>query len=149
MARKATSTDQTVGSRLRLRRKQHAVSEEQLAKILGVRAEDIRNFEGGAARLGATRLGKASQALDTPIGYFFARLGPLNASEPDQLSGEQLLSLPGAAELLSAYSRIASSQVRGAVLKLLLRLARESRGFVSPTLVRTPQQARRSNLQAR
>ena len=149
MARKVTSTDETVGSRLRLRRKQYAVSRQELARLLGVRVEDIQKYESGAARLGAVRIGKASQALDAPISYFFAHLGPVNSSDIDQPSGEHLLALPGAPELLSAYSRIASSQLRGAVLKLVQRLARESRGCVSPTLARTPPQARRSNSRAR
>jgi transcriptional regulator with XRE-family HTH domain len=148
MTRKVTSSDETVGARLRLRRKQYAASEQQLAKILGVRVQDIQDYESGAARLGAVRLGNVSKALDAPIGYFFTRLGPVNSLQTDKQSDERLLTLPGAAELLSAYSGIASSQLRGAVLKLVLHLARESRGCVSPTLAKTPL-ARRSNSRAR
>ena len=148
MARKVTSTDETVGSRLRLRRKQYAVSRQELAGLLGVHVDDIQKYESGAARLGAVRIGKASQALDAPVSYFFARLGPVNSSDFDQPSGEQLLYLPGVPELLSAYSRIASSQLRGVVLNLVQRLATESRGCVFPTLAKTPQ-ARRSNSRAR
>ena len=149
MAGKPTSGDQIVGSRLRLRRKQSAATEQQLAEILGVRVEEIAKYEGGTARLGAVQLSKASQALDAPIGYFFARIGSVSSTEPAMPSSERLLGVPGADELLSAYSRIASSQLRGAVLKLVLRLARESRGCASPTLAKAPPRARRSNSRAR
>ncbi len=149
MSRKVTSGDQIVGSRVRLRRKQHAMSEQRLARILGVSVREIENFESGAARMGAVRLGNASKALDAPIGYFFAALSAVNSSKPQASPGQSLFLIPGAADLLSAYSRIANSQLRGAVLKLVLHLARESRGSESLTLGKTPRQGRHSNSRAR
>lgn len=149
MAKRLISADRIVGSRLRLRRKQSAITEQQLADILDVSVDEIASYEGGAARLGAVRLSRASRALDAPIGYFFAPLGAVSSAEPGMASEENLLAEPGAGELLSAYSRIASSQLRDAVLKLVLRLARESQGCVSPTLAKALAPTRRSNSQAR
>jgi transcriptional regulator with XRE-family HTH domain len=149
MARKLASDDGIVGSRLRLRRKQLAITQQKLAELLGVEEDELATCEAGANRLGAARLARASQALDAPISYFFAELAAVNLPEPDTPSNDRLLAMPGAAELLSAYSRIASLQLRASVLKLVRRLARESRGCVSPTHANTPSRSRHSTLQAR
>ena len=149
MADKSAPGDRTVGSRLRLRRKQLAVTQQQLADLLGVDVDEIAKCERGANRLGAAALAQASQVLEAPISYFFARLAAVNPSSPETMPREPLLALPGAPELLSAYSRIASPQLRISVLELVRRLARESRGCVSPTLAKAPSRSRHSTSQAR
>ncbi len=148
MAKKGGSGDRLVGSRLRLRRRQSAKSPAQLAEILNVGAEEIEKYESGALRLGPDHLATASRALSTPLSYFFAGLASVSTSHTAAPAAEELASLPGAAELLSAYSRIGSSQLRGAFLKMAQRLAHESRGCGSLTLAKTPRQSRHSNTQA-
>jgi transcriptional regulator with XRE-family HTH domain len=149
MAGKFASHDRNVGARLRLRRKQLAITHHQLAELLGVAAEEIAKCECGTKRLGAVRLARASQVLDAPIGYFFAGLAAVNLPEPDTPSGEPLLAIPGAAELLSAYRRIASPQLRASILKLVRQLAHEGRGCVSPTLANASSRSHHSTSQAR
>lgn len=133
MSKIVSSGDRLVGSRLRLRRKQCAVSERQLAEILGVSKREIRAYESGEARIGAERLAKTGEALGAPIAYFFSGLGTVDPPTVDARLGQALL-FPGAAELVSAYSRIASSQLRGAVLRLALHLSRGRQGSVSLAL---------------
>ena len=89
MAGKLASDDRIVGSRLRLRRKQLAISPQELAELLGVDVEEIANCEAGAKRLGAARLARASEVLDTPISYFFAELAAVNLPEPVTPSGDR------------------------------------------------------------
>lgn len=149
MERKPASADQVVGSRLRLRRRQAATTKERLAEILDVPVEDIPKYENGVARLGATRLSKASRALDAPISYFFAPVRATALSDAGHASAEDLLAEPGADELLSAYSRIASPQLRGVVLKLTRHLAQESRESASPIQARALLRGGRSASPAR
>jgi transcriptional regulator with XRE-family HTH domain len=129
---------------LRLRLKQCAISERRLAEILGVSVREIRAYESGEARIGAERLAKTGEALGAPIAFFFSGLGTVDPPAAEASPGQELLS-PGAAELLSAYKRIASSQLRGAVLRLVFRLARGRQGAVSLTTAEAHARKRRSN----
>jgi transcriptional regulator with XRE-family HTH domain len=130
-----TGVDRIVGARVRLRRKQLAMSERELAGILDISPEDVEAYETGSARLGAVRLAQAAEALQAPIAYFFARLSAVDNAAPDASSAPNLA--PGSSGLVSAYSRLESSQLRGAVLRLVECLARGAQG--SPSL--TPAKA--------
>ena len=144
MSKIVTSGDRVVGSRLRLRRKQCAVSERRLAEILGVSEREIRAYESGEARIGAERLAKAGEALGAPIAFFFSGLSAVDPPAAEATAGTGV-AFPGAAELLSAYSRIASSQLRGAVLRLVLHLARGRQVAVSLAPAEAHARKRRSN----
>jgi len=144
MSKIVTSGDRVVGSCLRLRRKQCAVSESRLAEILGVSAREVRAYESGEARIGAKRLAKAGEALGAPIAFFFSGLSAVDPPAAEARPGQELLP-PGAAELLSAYRRIANSQLRGAVLRLVFRLARGRQVAASLTPAEAHARKRRSN----
>ena len=49
-------TDQHVGARVRMRRKELAISQEQLAEALGITYQQVQKCEKGANRIGASRL---------------------------------------------------------------------------------------------
>jgi transcriptional regulator with XRE-family HTH domain len=133
MSKIVTSGDRIVGSRLRLRRKQRAVSERRMADILGVSERDVQAYERGEARIGAERLAKASEALGAPVAFFFSGFSPVDLRAADTRPSRDLVP-SGAGELLSAYSQIASSRLRAAVLRLALHLARGGRAAVSLAL---------------
>jgi transcriptional regulator with XRE-family HTH domain len=144
MSKIVTSGDRIVGSRLRLRRKQCALSERGLAAILGVSEQEIRAYETGEARIGAEGLAKAAEALGAPIAFFFSSLSSVDLPTADARPGLETLS-PGAARLLSAYSRIASSQLREVVLRLALRLARGKQATASLGFAEAHARKRRLN----
>jgi transcriptional regulator with XRE-family HTH domain len=125
MGARRSSCDRTIGARLRLRRRERAMSVDQLAAALDVEPSDIAAFEDGAERIGAVRLAVAGRALRTPIAYFFKEVRRVDAGRrfdsPEAASARHDL-----AELLSAYSRIESSPLRAAVLELAQELARKS-----------------------
>jgi transcriptional regulator with XRE-family HTH domain len=139
-----TSGDRIVGARLRLRRKQCAISERELAAFLSVGEREIQAYESGEARIGAERLALAGEALGAPISFFFSGFSPVDVSKADAAPCPEKLS-PGAADLLSAYSRIANSQLRAAVLRLALHLARGRQAAVSLALAEAHARKRRSN----
>jgi transcriptional regulator with XRE-family HTH domain len=123
------STDQIVGSRIRLRRGQIGLSQARLAAMLGVSPQRMQEFEEGNTRVGAARLCAIAQALKAPVSFFFADLPPAESAS-SRIGGigasPTLLSTPAAAQLLSAYGRIGSSQLRRVVLAVARHLARES-----------------------
>ena len=121
-----SATDRTVGSRIRLRRRQLGLSQDSVAAMLGIGPERLQEFEGGTTRVGAARLCAIAHALDAPISYFFASLPMSMNGRPDAAPAP--LSAPGAAELLSAYARIENSPLRRAVLAVALHLAHGAPG---------------------
>src|SRR6516164_8396681 len=81
-------TDKHVGSRVRLRRKMLAMSQEKLGAALGLTFQQVQKYERGANRIGASRLQQMSDILQVPVEFFFE--GAPNASEPHGSSGSTL-----------------------------------------------------------
>lgn len=69
-------TDQHVGVRLRLRRKQLGLTQSGLAQALGITFQQIQKYERGANRVSASKLFEAAHVLGVPVGYFFEGLPP-------------------------------------------------------------------------
>ncbi|MGD9637588.1 MAG: helix-turn-helix domain-containing protein [Alphaproteobacteria bacterium] len=60
-----------VGKRLRLRRNILGLSQEQLAKNIGISFQQIQKYEHGTNRISASRLYDISRVLKVPISFFF------------------------------------------------------------------------------
>jgi transcriptional regulator with XRE-family HTH domain len=65
-----------VGKRIRMRRRLLGMSQETLAKALGVSFQQLQKYERGANRVSASRLSTAADFLRVPISFFFADLPP-------------------------------------------------------------------------
>ena len=59
--------DKHVGSRVRMRRKMLAMSQEQLADALGLSFQQVQKNENGTNRIGASRLQQISHILQVPV----------------------------------------------------------------------------------
>jgi len=143
-----TEVDLIVGERIRIRREELAMSERQLASMLSVSPEEIAAFESGADRVGAVRLAQTAKALDAPIAYFFTEASATDLPSPHAHPAPSPHWAPGASKLVNAYSRLESSQLRDAVLKLVANRARESRGAAPQILAKAAARVRRSRSQA-
>ncbi|MGZ3377924.1 MAG: helix-turn-helix domain-containing protein [Phenylobacterium sp.] len=66
--------DAHISNRLRLRRQQLNVTQESLAQACGLTAQQIQKCEAGEIRLSAARLWIISQAMSTPVSFFFDKL---------------------------------------------------------------------------
>lgn len=69
--RSTTEVDIHVGLMAKLRRLELEMSQEKLASKLGITAQQLKKYERGANRIGASRLHQLSVLLDVPIQYFF------------------------------------------------------------------------------
>lgn len=67
----AVDIDLHLGRRLRQRRRLLGWTQQQLAVQVGTRFQQIQKYECGANRISAARLWRLSQALDTPVSYFY------------------------------------------------------------------------------
>jgi transcriptional regulator with XRE-family HTH domain len=63
--------DEHIGRRLALRRHAVGLTQQQLAKIVGVSFQQIQRYECGANKLGAARLWSLAVAIHVPVNYFF------------------------------------------------------------------------------
>jgi transcriptional regulator with XRE-family HTH domain len=72
MAQKAPSlTDKYVAGRIRLRRLQMGMSQEDLAQVLSVTFQQVQKYEKGTNRISAGRLQEIAKVLSVPIQFFY------------------------------------------------------------------------------
>jgi transcriptional regulator with XRE-family HTH domain len=60
-----------VGKRLRLRRTILGLSQESVAKAIGITFQQIQKYERGVNRMSASRLHDFAKVMSVPINYFF------------------------------------------------------------------------------
>ena len=79
------------GKRLRHRRLQLGLSQQDVAASVGVRFQQIQKYECGANRIAVSRLWLLSYALKAPVASFFDGLPP--PLRNDQPGGENLVDI--------------------------------------------------------
>lgn len=131
--------DVHVGKRLRLRRTLLGMSQEQLAAAVGVTFQQIQKYERGSNRVSASRLYDIARVLGVGIAFFFEDINedvtakrptqnlpeqaglaesPMPVYEQDELSRSETL------ELVRAYWRLPSGDMRRHILDLLRSMGR-------------------------
>ena len=114
--------DVALGSRIRLRRRELGLSQEQLARQIGITFQQVQKYEHGTNRVSFSRLVEIAQALRCGV---MDIVGYLDKSKASPLFSRHVARLneAGAAELLEAYSAIQSPKHRRAILNLAKQLA--------------------------
>ena len=69
--RMPSSTDQSIGMRIRERRIVLGLTQLQLSKLIGVTYQQFHRYERGLNSISAGRLYEIARRLDTPVEYFF------------------------------------------------------------------------------
>lgn len=87
--RSSHAVDTHVGGRIRSRRVEQGLSQEQLAGRLGLTSQQVQKYETGANRVDASRLFDLARVLDVQVNYFFEAITP-----PDELMPGELAQLP-------------------------------------------------------
>ncbi len=126
-----TLADQHVGRRLRSRRQELKLSQQDLADRLGVTFQQVQKYERGANRVSAGRLFDLAQALETRIAYFYEGLD-LASVNVRRGAAEDAASFSGpidgdAADLLTAFQKIDDPELRKSILAMVKKQARLSR----------------------
>ena len=125
--------DKHVGSRMRMRRKMLALSQEQLADALGITYQQVQKNENGTNRIGAGRLQQISHILQVPVGFFFKgapkALAP-HGSNRSVLSTAQIdnfVSDSNGLKLIEAFMRIDNAALRRSIVMLMQKIAGDDR----------------------
>ena len=139
---KPNPIDVYVGQRMKLRRKILKMSQQTLAKHLGMTFQQVQKYEKGFSRIGASRLWDVSQVLNVTMDYFFADMDEktmkqsprfLNSDLKDEIFlNEEVLSLDPmqrleTLKLVRAYYKLFNRKLARAIFDLLQILAREEK----------------------
>lgn len=123
--------DLHVGARLRLRRAGLGMSQDALARALGVSFQQVQKYETGANRLSASRLHAASRTLAAPVAWFFEGLpgdGMTDDAPANDVPAPPVMAFTSQGlELAALVSEIPESQVRRRLLQLVRTLAEAAR----------------------
>jgi len=116
--------DIALGARVRLRRKELGMSQDQLARAVGITFQQVQKYEHGTNRISFSRLAEMAEALDCSVTDL---IGNLDRSKSSGALSRQigLLTEPGAVDLLEAYASIESPKRRRAILNLARQLAND------------------------
>ncbi len=71
---RAQEVDRYVGARIRERRIMLGLTQQEMAKLVGVTYQQAHKYERGINRVSAGRLYDIAQALNVSVGYFFEQL---------------------------------------------------------------------------
>ncbi len=85
---RAVAADRHVGARIRERRLMLGLSQQQLARLIGVTYQQAHKYERGLNRISAGRLFEIAQVLHVPISWFFEGLGEEGAA-PTLTAGQR------------------------------------------------------------
>jgi transcriptional regulator with XRE-family HTH domain len=109
--------DRRIGERIRQRRTEVGLTQEQLALALGCSYQQIQKFENGANRIAAAQLWALAARLEVPVGWFFdedAGTAPAAASL-DEHGGRQRAAI----DVARGFARIDSHEVKLALAGLV------------------------------
>ena len=111
------SIDVHVGQRVRQRRWTVGMTLQQLGEKIGISYQQIKKYEIGANRIGASRMWDIAAAMEVPVSFFFEGLDG-QAPDTGEVRGD-ILTDKETLELLRAYLGTPEHQRRR-----LLNLAR-------------------------
>jgi transcriptional regulator with XRE-family HTH domain len=114
--------DVHVGSRLRSRRIERALSQQELGRYLGVTFSQVQKYEKGSNRIGAGRLYHAAAALGTTVQYFFEGL---DSPQKDPVPPYSNSAASDWVRLQDAFARISDPEARQALLALASSMSAE------------------------
>lgn len=116
--------DIALGARVRLRRKELGLSQDELARAIGLTFQQIQKYEHGTNRISFSRLMEIAEALECRA---FDLIGDLDTKAGKAPVGPTkyiaMLKDPGALKMLETFVTITSPRRRTAVLNLAREMA--------------------------
>jgi transcriptional regulator with XRE-family HTH domain len=107
-----------VGERIRIRRTELGLTQEDLARQLAISYQQVQKYETGANRISAGRLYEIAIKLTTDVSYFFEGFDAARASGQMEHGGHNRAAI----ELVRNFHEIKDENLRSAVTNLLKAL---------------------------
>jgi transcriptional regulator with XRE-family HTH domain len=125
LPRQVEAWDVEVGRRIRARRLECWLSQQELAHGLGITFQQVQKYEKGANRISAGRLLAICNLLQVPITFFYDSAAPLHSGEtrtkPSRLF--DLLDNSDTLQMALAFDRLSDRNIRRAMVQLMEKLA--------------------------
>ena len=129
--------DVYIGQRIRVRRQLLGLSQEALAKKIGITFQQVQKYENGINRISASRLWDISKLLKVQVEYFFDGMNEsIQAQSPRSLRKNTIRSRQEIGEsfddpmlrqesirLIKAYSRINNEKLCRKLLDLMIEMS--------------------------
>lgn len=126
--RKPTAADAQVGESIRAHRLIAGMSQNDLARQLGVSFQQVQKYEKGTNRVGAGRLPQIAEIFHVPINALFKGYAETSPGKENGSSAPvKLITDPNVLKLLTAYSGITDRTVRRSVAELIERIAKSAK----------------------
>jgi transcriptional regulator with XRE-family HTH domain len=125
LGQRANAADRHVGSRIRERRIMMGLSQQQLARMIGVTYQQAHKYERGLNRISAGRLFEISQVLGVAVSWFFDGL-QANAEPKHEVSQRQRMCL----ELARNFALIDNEKHQEALSQMARALAAQSQAAI-------------------
>jgi len=128
--RASHAVDLHVGSRVRLRRKSLGMTQEALAKAIGITFQQVQKYETGGNRLSASKLLEIAIALKTHVSFFLEGLSTAQTiegfteAETEQFIQGFLMTSEGV-ELAAIFPKIRHAGHRRHLLEFVRSLAED------------------------
>jgi transcriptional regulator with XRE-family HTH domain len=125
-------TDQYVGSRVRMRRMMLSMSQTELGDAIGVTFQQVQKYEKGTNRIGASRLHRIVNVLQTPVSFFFEDPRESSAVSKDRRASpspdyvSEFLTTSDGLALVDAFSQIEDRNVRRSIVRLAQEIAKDA-----------------------
>ncbi len=127
LVRQARHIERYVGQRIRMRRSERGVTQQELARALGISYQQVQKYENGTNRISAGRLYVVARLLGVDLSYFFPSREMLaRLEEDDRIPAGPLPEFSDdAMQAAKDLMAVPSPQIRRSVRALLRALRRE------------------------
>jgi transcriptional regulator with XRE-family HTH domain len=123
MGKIARRVDAYVGGRIRERRTEMGLTQENLATALQISYQQVQKYEAGTNRVSAGRLFEIARKLEVDVAYFYEGLDPSLEVEPLDHGGKSRAVI----ELVQNFGEISDPELRAAINGLVKSLAHRRR----------------------
>lgn len=130
---KIGAVDVHVGRRLRAARIAKSLSQDALARAIGIRGQQIQKYENGTNRIGTGRLHALATLLQVPVTYFFEGIdthAPKGGKDRSLDALAEALSTKEGVRIAAALSRIHDPTTRRRIADLLEAMITDERAGV-------------------
>ncbi len=127
--------DAHVGKRLRLRRTMMGLSQEAVAKAVGITFQQVQKYEKGSNAMNSGRLFDFARFMNVPVAYFFEGLDPFSGDSSmeigiqgfseagDKFQHKGAVSDRESLEMMKAFTRIKEQVIRKRLSDLVRAVA--------------------------
>ena len=118
--RGVTALDKTIGMRLRARRLEMKISQQELGDALGISFQQVQKYEKGVDRIGPSRLKEIAHVMECSMAYF---LPDTDGKQPATSRFAEFLATKDGVQINEAMMKLNETHRRG-VIELARTLAR-------------------------